>query len=306
VLVVDSWNNIHKYEGLTNAFVIFDEQRLVGSGGWVKSFLRIAAHNPWILLSATPGDSWMDYVPVFLAHGFYKNRTEFKARHVIYKSYTKFPAIDRYVDTGILLKYRSQIMVHMPYERHTTRHVIGVPVEHDEALMKQVMKDRWNPWTEAPIKNAGELYSLMRRVANMHPSKLDALRAKMEKHPRLVVFYNFDYELEALRTVTDVPVAEWNGHKHQEIPDTERWIYLVQITAGAEAWNCITTNATLFFSQNPSYKLTEQAFGRIDRMNTPFVNLFYYVLITETWIDKRLRQAFVDKRDFTMSELSDF
>jgi hypothetical protein len=305
VLRVDSWNNIHKYENIRGAFFVFDEQRLVGSGGWVKSFLRIAKHNAWILLSATPGDSWMDYIPVFIANGFCKNRTEFKANHVIYKSYTKFPAVDRYVNTGRLVRWRNQILVKMPYERLTTRHTIVLPVSHDERMMKQVMKDRWNPFREMPVRNAGDLYYLMRKVVNSHLSRLDELRILMMKHPRIIVFYNFDYELEILRTITDIPTAEWNGHRHQDIPDTDRWLYFVQYTAGAEAWECITTNATFFWSQNPSYKMVEQCYGRMDRMNTPYGNLFYYLPMSDSWIDKRLRRAFQEKRDFNMSELSE-
>jgi hypothetical protein len=305
VLTVDSWNNIHKYEDITDAFFIFDEQRLVGRGGWVRSFLQIAKRNHWVLLTATPGDSWLDYIPVFLAHGFYKNRTEFKAQHVIYKSYTKFPAVDRYVNTGRLIKYRSEILVEMPYERHTKRHYVAIPVNHNKALLKTIMQKKWNPYTDQPIQHAAELYSLMRMCVNSDPSRLEALKKKMEKHPRLIVFYNFDYELELLRGISGRPVAEWNGHKHEEIPETDSWVYLVQFTAGAEAWNCIETNATFFYSQNPSYKKTEQAFGRIDRLNTPFIDLYYYIPLSNTWIDGRLRQAFVEKRDFNMSELTE-
>jgi hypothetical protein len=303
VLTVDSWNNIHKYEDVTNAFFIFDEQRLVGRGGWVKSFLKIVKANNWILLSATPGDTWMDYIPVFLAHGFYKNRTEFKARHVVYKSYTKFPAVDHYVDQGRLIRLRSKILVEMPYERHTVRKTIAIPVEHDKEYMRQVMKQRWNPYEKRPIRNAGEMFALMRKVVNSDMSRLHALKEKMKIHPRLIVFYNFDYELELLRTLTGRVVAEWNGHKHQNVPETDSWLYLVQFTSGAEAWNCITTNATFFYSQNPSYKLTEQAYGRVDRLNTSFETLYYYVPMSDSWIDKRLRQAFEEKRDFQMSEL---
>jgi len=302
-LTVDSWNNIHKYEDVQNAFFIFDEQRLVGRGGWVKSFLKITKSNGWILLSATPGDTWLDYIPVFIAHGFYKNRTEFKARHVIYKSYTKFPAVDRYVDQGRLISLRSKILVEMPYERHTVRKTIAIPVEHDRDMMKRIEKDRWNPWEERPIRTSAELFGLMRRCVAIHPSRLEALKRKMKIHPRLIVFYNFDYELEILRTISGIVVREWNGHKHQEVPETDSWLYLVQFTAGAEAWNCITTNATFFFTQNPSYKLTEQAYGRIDRLNTSFSDLIYYVPLSDSWIDRRLREVFVNKRDFQMSEL---
>jgi hypothetical protein len=303
-LRIDSWNNIHKYEGIKDAFFIFDEQRLVGSGGWVKSFLRIVKSNTWIMLSATPGDSWLDFIPVFIANGFYKNRTEFKARHVIYKSYTRFPAVDRYVEVGKLVRHRNQILVKMPYERHTTRHTIVLPVDHDTDLMKRAMKDRWNPFEERPIRQSAELFSVMRKIVSTHPSRLEALRETMKKHPRLIVFYNFDYELEILRGVEGVEIREWNGHRHQEIPDSERWLYLVQYMAGAEGWECIETNATFFWSQDYSYKRTEQAYGRIDRLNTGFMNLFYYIPLSNSYIDKAVRKSIREKRDFNESEMS--
>jgi len=302
VLTVDSWNNIHKYQDVTNAFFIFDEQRLVGRGGWVKSFLKIAKNNPWILLSATPGDSWMDYIPVFIANGFYRNRTEFLKEHVIFRPYAKFPVVDRYVSTGTLIKHRNDIVVHMPYEKHTERKAIAIPVEYDEDLMNLVVKKRWNPYKNKPCRSSAEVYMLARRVAAMHPSRFQALLRKMETCPKLIVFYNFDYELEILRTIQSRPVAEWNGHKHEDIPKTDTWLYLVQYTAGAEAWECTETNTMFFYTQNPSYKQTEQCYGRIDRLNTPFGKLFYYVPLSKAQIDVGMRQAFVDKRDFNWKE----
>lgn len=304
ILTIESWNNIHKFDSIKGAFFIFDEQRLVGSGGWVKSFLRIAKSNEWILLSATPGDNWLDYIPVFIANGFYKNRTEFKARHVVYKSYTRFPAVDRYVDTGRLVRIRNQIVVKMPYERHTKRHLVILPVDHDVDLMKRAMKDRWNPFEGRPIAQSSELYSVMRKIVSQHPSRMHALQEIMKKHPRLIIFYNFNYELEMLREIKGVTIAEWNGQKHQEIPDTERWIYLVQYMAGAEGWECTDTNAEFFWSQDYSYKRTEQAYGRIDRMNTPFEDLWYYLPMSNSFIDKAVRRAYTEKRDFNESEMS--
>jgi len=301
-LTVDSWNNIQKYQNVKNAFFIFDEQRLVGRGGWVKSFLKIAQNNGWILLSATPGDTWMDYIPVFIANGFYRNRTQFLREHVIFKSYTKFPAVDRYVGTGTLGKYRNDITVFMPYEKHTTRKAIAIPVEYDEELMDLVMKKRWNPYKSKPCRSSAEVYMLARKVVATHPSRLEALLRKMESCPKLIVFYNFDYELDILRTIRTRPVAEWNGHKHEEIPETDTWLYLVQYTSGAEGWECISTNTMFFYSQNPSYKIAEQSYGRIDRLNTPFTNLFYYVPLSKAPIDVALREAFVNKRDFNMAD----
>lgn len=303
-LTVDSWNNIHKYEGVKDAFFIFDEQRLVGSGGWVKSFLRIAKSNQWILLSATPGDNWLDYIPVFVANGFYKNRTEFKARHVVYKSYTRFPAVDRYLEVGKLVRLRNMVTVQMPFERHTRRHTHVIPVEYDHALMKKVMKDLWNPFENRPILQSAELYSLMRKVVSIHPSRLEALKEVMKNNPRVIIFYNFDYELEILRKIDGVEKAEWNGHKHQNVPETDRWLYLVQYAAGAEGWECITTNATFFWSQDYSYKRTEQAYGRIDRMNTTFIHLHYFLPMTDSFIDEAVRRSILAKKNFNESDMS--
>jgi len=306
-LVIDSWNNIGKYSRTTKAFFIFDEQRIVGSGGWVKNFLKIARGNSWILLSGTPGDCWLDYIPIFIANGFYSNRTQFKAEHVIYKPYMKFPVVERYVNVGHLVKLRNSILVSMPYERHTTRNTIKVPVHFDREKMKTAISLRWNPFADQPLRGSAEFYSIMRKIVNGDLSRLEALRKIHEKHPRLIVFYNFDYELHILREgLKDVRTAEWNGHKHENVPDSENWIYLVQYAAGAEGWECITTNAVVFYSQTYSYKLFEQAYGRIDRMNTPYVDLFYYLLLSDALIDRSIRRCLEQKKSFNKSDLSDF
>lgn len=306
VLTVDSWNNIGKYVRVRNAFFIFDEQRLVGSGSWVKSFLAITKTNSWILLSATPGDTWLEYAPVFIANGFFKNRTEFKLKHIIYKPFMKFPTIERYVDEGKLARMREQILVYMPYERHTIRHSIRIPVDFHRERMKIVIKTRWNPFSDQPLKGAAEMFSVMRKVVSIDPSRLEALKTVLKKHPRVIVFYNFDYELEILRGLQGIPIAEWNGHKHEEIPDSERWVYLVQYTSGAEGWNCITTDAMFFWSQTYSYKIWEQAKGRIDRLNTKFVDLFYYSPMSQAMIETAIQRALDQKRSFNESNLSDF
>lgn len=394
-LTVDSWNNIAKYKEVKDAFVIYDEQRLVGSGTWVKSFLTLAKANRWILLTATPGDNWLDYVPVFVANGFYKNRTEFIREHVVYSYYSKFPKVARYIGTKKLYQYRQQILVEMPFERHTTRHSIDIPVTFDKELMDQVVKKRWHVYEQRPLRDVSELFHVMRKVANSNSSRLEVVVSLLETHPRLIVFYNFDYELDILRTLPDlvnqtkrseectsiesiigtiqepqirssatslprkmeeglclptilspapitgpksnlvgspkigmsmkmdVPgntdltlmptytgglkstqssiplrVAEWNGHKHQEIPSSKSWVYLVQYTAGAEGWNCVETDAMVFYSLPYSYKLFHQAHGRIDRMNTLYKDLYYYTLISDAKIDKLIRESLRVKKSF--------
>lgn len=299
VLTVDSWNNIGKYERVKDAFFVFDEQRLVGSGAWVKSFIKIARSNRWILLSATPGDSWMDYAPVFIANGFYRNRAEFKQEHVIYKPYSKYPKIDRFVGVATLARHRHDILVEMPYTKHTRRLIKHVEVEHDREKFKRVFKDRWNVFEEEPIKDIAELFRVMRKLVNSDESRFFAIREIMKKHPRLIIFYNFDYELDILRELAeDSPLAEWNGHKHEEVPTTDRWIYLVQYTAGSEGWNCTATDAMVFYSLTYSYKVYQQALGRIDRMNTPFKDLHYYVLMSRSFIDNAIMKSLSDKKNF--------
>lgn len=319
VLTVDSWNNIGKYTGVQDAFFIFDEQRLVGAGAWTKAFIKIAKANRWILLTATPGDTWLDYIPVFVANGFYKNRTEFKREHVVYNTFSKFPKVDRYISVGRLVRLRNQLLVEMPYERHTTRHIHEIVVDHDVELFKRVVKDRWHVYENRPIRDVAELFSVMRKVVNSAPSRMDCLQTILSTHPRVIVFYNFDYELEILRSLADgntsaripddsspgtpptsksVCVAEWNGHKHEEIPQTERWVYLVQYAAGSEGWNCTSTDAMVFWSLTYSYKHWHQAFGRIDRLNTPYSDLHYYVLRSKSQIDQAIKRALQSKKSF--------
>lgn len=300
-LVVDSWNNVASYREVRDAFFIFDEQRLVGSGSWVKAFLAIAKKNQWIMLSATPGDTWMDYIPVFVANGFYKNRTEFVRRHVVYSNFTKFPKIDRYVETGRLERLRRSVIVDMPYKRHTTRRHHNVVVPYDKTLLDQrVVRDRWHVYEERPIRDVGELFLVMRKVVNSDPGRLVAIKKLLESHVRLIIFYNFNYELDALRTLTkDHVVAEWNGHKHEPVPEGDSWVYLVQYTAGAEGWNCITTDAMAFYSLPYSYKLWEQSHGRIDRLNTPYKDLDYFILRSTAKIDGLIWKTLLEKKNFS-------
>lgn len=300
-VVIDSWNNIGKYSEVKDAFFIFDEQRVVGSGAWVKSFLKIARGNNWILLSASPGDTWTDYIPVFIANGFYKNRSEFTREHIVYSRFSKYPKIDRYVNTGRLIRLRDRILVDMDFDRKTTAHHEDVYCSYDISKYKDAIRHRWDPYKNEPIQQASGLCYVLRRIVNEDESRMVALLEILEDRPRVIIFYNFDYELDLLMDVAyshAIEVAQWNGHKHQPIPDSDRWVYLVQYTAGAEGWNCIKTDTIVFFSQNYSYKIMYQAAGRIDRLNTPYTDLYYYHLKTRSGIDLAISKALKNKKQF--------
>ena len=301
-VVVDSWNNIRKYEGVRGAFFILDEQRLVGSGAWVKSFYKIAQKNDWILLSATPGDTWMDYIPVFVANGFYKNKSEFVERHCIYNRFSKYPKVDRFVATKRLYHLRDMLLVDMPYERTTTRNKQRIFVEFDRDLYRQILKTRQDPVTGEPFKNSSALMAAIRRANNSHVSRLEETRKILANHPRVIIFYNYDFELEILRTLRDsYEVYEFNGHKHDPVPTSESWVYLVQYKAGSEGWNCTSTDTMIMYSLNYAHRMMEQAYGRIDRLNTQYSILNYYLLMASSSLDLGIWEAIQRKRTFSES-----
>ena len=307
-VVVDSWNNITKYKEVTDAFFIFDEDRVTGSGVWVKSFLKIAKSNEWIILSATPGDTWQDYIPVFLANGFYKNKSEFIREHIVYSRFSKFPKVDRYLNTGRLIRLRNNILIDMDFHRDTIPHHEDVYVSYDISAYKDICRNRWNPWEDRPIENASEFCYSLRKLVNTDEARQVALLQIIEEHPKAIIFYNFDYELDILKKLyygEDFEIAEWNGHKHQEVPKGEKWVYLVQYTAGNEGWNCVRTDTIIFYSQNYSYKVMTQAAGRIDRLNTPYKDLYYYHIKSRSGIDLAISKALKNKKKFNERKFYD-
>lgn len=300
-VVIDSWNNIKKYINVKNAFFIFDEQRVVGYGAWSKSFIKIAKQNEWILLSATPADSWMDYIPVFIANGFYRTKTEFTREHVVFSPWTKYPKPIRYLSTGKLIKYRNSILVRMDYRNKAEQHHENIYVLYDQREYKDIWRFRIDPFKDEPIANASSLCFVLRKSVNSHPSRLMSVIDILEEKRKAIIFYNFDYELEILQTlykIDGLDVAEWNGHNHDPIPNSNHWAYLVQYTAGAEGWNCIETDTVIFYSPTYSYRTMVQASGRIDRRNTPFKDLYYYHLISRSGIDIAINRAISNKKSF--------
>lgn len=301
-VVIDSWNNIQKYKDIHGAFFIFDEDRVTGYGAWVKAFLEIAKHNQWIILSATPGDTWMDYMPVFIANGFYRNKTDFCNQHIIWSRFAKFPMVDKYFNTKRLERLRDGILIDMTFERHTAPHHEDVYCDYDHIEYKTLMKERFDIWKGEPMQNAADLCRALRRCVNSHISRQIALMEIFEDHPKLIIFYNYDYELDILKDlfsqVDECEVREWNGHAHNELPSSLRWVYLVQYNAGAEGWNCITTDTIVFYSQTYSYKQLQQSCGRIDRLNTSFVDLYYYHLKSRSGIDAAISRALANKKEF--------
>lgn len=304
-VTIDSWNNIKKYQKIYGAFFIFDEQRLVGSGAWVKAFYQIAKRNQWIILSATPGDTWSDYIPVFVANGFFKNKTEFRREHIAYKPNSRYPQIEKYLGTKKLEELKRQITVDMEFERETTMHSECIFLDYDRDRYKECTRNRWDPFKNGPIADASGLCYCLRRICNEDPARIEATQKFVEEHERVIIFYNFDYELAILRNICEdfgVTYAEWNGHKHMDVPVGERWVYLTQYAAGAEAWNCTTTNCILFYSPNYSYKIMKQSSGRIDRMDTPYKDLYVTCFASTSPIDRTIIRTLQKKQKFNENQ----
>ena len=300
-IVVDSWNNIGKYSDREHAVFFFDEQRASGSGRWVKEFLKITKKNTWLLLSATPGDVWMDYLPVFMAHGFFRTRTEFMEDHVIFDRFAKYPKVKRYIGEAKLQRLRRSILVEMPVERHTTRERETVYCNYDRELYKWVVKNRMDPWTEEPLRDAGGVCRILRKVVSDNDWRSEQAKRILSSNERVIVFYNYNYELDRILAVAKslgLLTAQWNGHRHDAIPAEPRWVYICQYTSAAEGWNCTSTDTVLFWSLNYSWRVTEQCEGRIDRLNTPYSRLKYYFLESDSSIDKAVRQSLSSKKVF--------
>lgn len=298
-LKVDSWNNIKKYTEVKNAFFVFDEQRLVGTGAWTKSFWKIVKANRWILLTATPGDKWEDYTAIFVANGFFKTKSDYLREHMVYTYYGGYPQLQRYLNEQKLEKLRKLVLVEMDYVPHTVRHLHMVPVTYPSNLFNQTVKTRKDPDTGEPYQGASDLLYGLRRITNRDTSRQQALVDIFSRSNRIIVFYNFDYELEILReTFKEATVREWNGHKHEKVPEEGSWVYLVQYTAGSEGWNCTSTDSMVFYSLTYSYKAFKQALGRIDRVNTPYRDLHYYILRCGNAVDRAIWRSLENKKDF--------
>lgn len=299
-VIIASWNVIKKYEDIKDCFVIFDENKINGKGAWAKTFLKITKNNNWIILSASNGDRWEDYETLFVAEGFFRNRTEFRDNHLLYSRYTSYPKVTGYRNEERLFRLRDRILIDMDFKRHTNPIHKDVFVQYDVARYKDAIRKRWDPYRDEPITQASGLCHVLRRIVNEDESRQKALLEILEDHPKAIIFYNFDPELEILLNLAYPPgteVAQYNGHKHEPIPKNDRWVYLVNYNA-CEGWNVTSTDTMIFYSQNYSYKVMVQAAGRIDRLTTKFDDLYYYHLKSRSGIDLAISRALSQKKKF--------
>lgn len=307
-VVVDSWQCLHKYENVIGAQFIFDENKINGKGAWAKSFLKITKNNDWIILSASNGDRIEDYETLFIAEGFVRNRTDFRNQFLIYSNYASFPKVEGYRNETRFFRLRDRILIDMDFQRHTTQHHKDIYCGHDMKLYRETIRNRWDPFKNEPITQASSLCYVLRKIVNLDESRQVTLLELLEHHPRSIIFYNFDYELDILLNLAYQPgteIAQYNGHKHEPIPTSFRWVYLVNYNA-AEGWNATSTDCMIFYSQNYSYKTMIQAAGRIDRLTTSYNDLYYFHLKSRSSIDLAISKALVNKKKFNERRFAGF
>lgn len=303
-VVIDSWNNIKKYKDIRGGFFLFDEQKTTGYKRWSKIFIRIAKNNRWILITATPSDRWMDLLSVFIANGFYKNKRDFVNQHVTYNPYVKYPSITGYRNVNKLRILKKRIFVIIDYQSPSIIENKVISVDYDVDALTQIEKTEWNPFTDSPIINLSEFASVLRRSLNSHPSRINEAIRIRNTVKKLIVFYNFNFELEILKHgYSGIKIGELNGHRHDALPVGSDWVYLVQYNSGNEAWECFTTNHMLFYSLNYSFRIMTQAKGRINRLTSGFNYMYYYYLVSNHWLDKGIQKALNKKRDFNNKEI---
>ena len=200
-----------------------------------------------------------------------------------------------------LIRLRDRILIDMDFRRHTIPHDEDIYATYNVSMYKEAIKTRFDPYKKEPIQQAAGLCYVLRKIVNSDESRQVKLLEIFESHPKMIIFYSFDYELDILKKIyygDGVEVAEYNGHAHEVIPNSDKWVYLVNYSAGAEGFNCIKTNCIVFYSQTYSYKTLLQAKGRIDRLNTPFTDLYYYHLKSRSGIDLAISRALHEKKKF--------
>ena len=307
---IDSWNRLKNYRMVSDAFFLFDEHKVGGHGKWAQSMITIAKKNKWILLTATPGDVWDDYASIFIANEFVKNKTTWNEDFCIFDRISKYPKIIGYQREDVLKNMRDAVLVPMEYqsEKVPIPYVIPYKVDHEEeAYVLARRKSLRHPEMRA-FRNTSAMFAYMRMNLPDKESKIQALADVLKKEPKAIIFYNFTpekYEIENAARQVNIPFFQYNGQIKDNVPDGDTWVYAVQYTAGAEAWNCITCRTVIFYSMNYSYKVMTQAKGRIDRCNSPFDELHYYYFISPDFeIDQEILNALTRKEKFNEEALA--
>lgn len=311
---VVSWNSLakwlkeHQSENFADYAIIADEiQRIKNySTGMGKSFLKIASHTKcWAGFTATPGESWIQMMPYFVACGFVKHKTDFTNKFCVTQSFKGYIEIIGYNHEEVLNKWWSGITYfpdtkemekQLPSETHKVVH-FKAPTGYAKVLKTKTRLD-----TDEFIDTSMAMCHYLRQLC-CSKEKVEWLKEFVESlDTSCVVFYTYIEEGEKIKeALKGVKIWEINGKKH-DIPTADTIgkhdVVLAQWESGSASLNLQFMNYWVSFS--PCYSLTTscQSRGRIKRIGQT-KPMFYYYLKTDHTIENDIYKALKEKRDFS-------
>lgn len=134
--------------------------------------------------------------------------------------------------------------------------------------------------------------------------KLEAFRDLVEStNDRLIVFYNFNAELEKLWDIANEcnkPVSVVNGKERDTFNYTrdENSITFIQYQAGAMGLNLQKANRIIYYTPPLSSELFEQSKKRIHRIGQG-KTCFYYYLTCKGSVEEKIYKTLAMRKDFT-------
>lgn len=150
----------------------------------------------------------------------------------------------------------------------------------------------------------GDLTAKRQLAAAYSPAKLEAFGDLLDgTSKRLVVFYNFDVELEGLTAELENrhrPYGVLNGKAHDLSPffDTDDGVALIQYQSGAMGVNLQQADTCVYFSPPLASSLFEQSKKRIHRVGQD-KPCTYYELVSKGTVEEKIYDTLAMRRDYT-------
>lgn len=150
----------------------------------------------------------------------------------------------------------------------------------------------------------GDLTAKRQLAAAYSPAKLEAFGDLLDgTSKRLVVFYNFDVELEGLTAELEKRYRSYgvlNGKAHDLSPffDTDDGVALIQYQSGAMGVNMQQADTCVYFSPPLASSLFEQSKKRIHRVGQD-KPCTYYELVSKGTVEEKIYDTLAMRRDYT-------
>lgn len=181
---------------------------------------------------------------------------------------------------------------------------IKVPVSKEYGIFK---KDRICTINDTELVGDTTLTKLLyeRQLCGQYnKDKLEAFRDLVEStNDRLIVFYNFNAELEALKGICEsvgrsISLVNGQGRDLLSYENDNSSITLIQYQAGAMGLNLQKSNRIIYYTPPLSSELFEQSKKRIHRIGQS-KTCFYYYLTCKGSVEEKIYKTLAMRRDYT-------